>query len=198
MVHEQMTRFYTGFRRDAHPMAVMVGVVGALSAFYHDSIDIKDPAQREMASIRMIAKMPTIAAMAYKYSIGQPFVYPQERARILGQFPAYVLRRAVRGIQGQSRSSRAPCGASSSSMPTMSRTLRPRRCGSPARPAPIHSPASRPASPACGARPMAAPTRRRSKMLAGDRLGRPHPRIPQARKRQERSVPADGLRSPRL
>jgi citrate synthase len=77
MVHEQMNRFYTGFRRDAHPMAVMVGVVGALSAFYHDSIDIKDPRQREMASIRMIAKMPTIAAMAYKYSVGQPFVYPK-------------------------------------------------------------------------------------------------------------------------
>src|SRR5688572_21676076 len=77
MVHEQMTRFYTGFRRDAHPMAVMVGVVGALSAFYHDSIDISDPEQREMASIRMIAKMPTIAAMAYKYSIGQPFMYPR-------------------------------------------------------------------------------------------------------------------------
>ena len=77
MVHEQMTKFYTGFRRDAHPMAVMVGVVGALSAFYHDSIDIQDPLQREMASVRMLAKMPTIAAMAYKYSIGQPFVYPR-------------------------------------------------------------------------------------------------------------------------
>jgi citrate synthase len=77
MVHEQMNRFYTGFRRDAHPMAVMVGVVGALSAFYHDSIDIQDPAQREMASVRMIAKMPTIAAMAYKYSVGQPFIYPK-------------------------------------------------------------------------------------------------------------------------
>jgi len=77
MVHEQMNRFYTGFRRDAHPMAIMVGVVGALSAFYHDSIDIKDAWQREMASIRMIAKMPTIAAMAYKYSVGQPFVYPK-------------------------------------------------------------------------------------------------------------------------
>lgn len=77
MVHEQMMRFYTGFRRDAHPMAIMVGVVGALSAFYHDSIDIKDPMQREMASVRMIAKMPTIAAMAYKYSVGQPFVYPR-------------------------------------------------------------------------------------------------------------------------
>ncbi len=76
MIHEQMSRFYSGFRRDAHPMAVMVGVVGALSAFYHDSIDINDPNQRLIASLRMIAKMPTIASMAYKYSIGQPFVYP--------------------------------------------------------------------------------------------------------------------------
>src|SRR6202521_3162501 len=86
MVHEQMIRFYSGFRRDAHPMAVMVGVVGALSAFYHDSIDIKDPAQREMASIRMIAKMPTIAAMAYKYSIGQPFVYPRNELTYSANF----------------------------------------------------------------------------------------------------------------
>ncbi len=77
MVHEQMTRFFTGFRRDAHPMAVMVGVVGALSAFYHDSTDINDEAQRQIASHRMIAKMPTIASMAYKYSIGQPFIYPR-------------------------------------------------------------------------------------------------------------------------
>ncbi len=77
MLHEQMSRFFTGFRRDAHPMAVMVGVVGALSAFYHDSTDISDPYQRMVASLRMIAKMPTIAAMAYKYSIGQPFVYPK-------------------------------------------------------------------------------------------------------------------------
>ena len=77
MVHEQMSRFYTGFRRDAHPMAVMVGVIGALSAFYHDSTDIADPHQRMVASLRMIAKIPTIAAMAYKYTIGQPFVYPR-------------------------------------------------------------------------------------------------------------------------
>ena len=77
MVHEQMSRFFQGFRRDAHPMAVMVGCVGALSAFYHDSTDITDPNQRMVASIRMIAKMPTLAAMAYKYSIGQPFVYPK-------------------------------------------------------------------------------------------------------------------------
>lgn len=77
MVHEQMQFLFRGFRRDAHPMAVMCGVVGALSAFYHDSTDISDPHQRMVASIRMIAKMPTIAAMAYKYSIGQPFVYPK-------------------------------------------------------------------------------------------------------------------------
>jgi citrate synthase len=76
MVHEQMSRFFQGFRRDAHPMAVMVGSVGALSAFYHDSTDITDPQQRMVASIRMIAKMPTLAAMAYKYSVGQPFIYP--------------------------------------------------------------------------------------------------------------------------
>ncbi len=77
MVHEQLQGFYRGFRRDAHPMAIMVGVVGALSAFYHDSTDINDPYQRMVASYRMIAKMPTIAAMAYKYSVGQPFIYPR-------------------------------------------------------------------------------------------------------------------------
>ncbi|MFD1882978.1 citrate synthase [Paracoccus pacificus] len=77
MVHEQMHNFFRGFRRDAHPMATMVGVVGAMSAFYHDSTDINDEWQREVAAIRLIAKLPTIAAMAYKYSIGQPFVYPQ-------------------------------------------------------------------------------------------------------------------------
>ncbi|AZG76598.1 citrate synthase [Methylocystis rosea] len=77
MVHEQMARFFQGFRRDAHPMAVMVASVGALSAFYHDSTNIADPTQRMVASTRMIAKIPTLAAMAYKYSVGQPFVYPK-------------------------------------------------------------------------------------------------------------------------
>ena len=77
MLHEQLTYFYRGFRRDAHPMAIMVGVVGALSAFYHDSTDISDPHQRMIASHRLIAKMPTIAAMAYKFSVGQPFMYPR-------------------------------------------------------------------------------------------------------------------------
>ena len=77
MLHEQMARFFQAFRRDAHPMAVMVASVGALAAFYHDSTDINDPQQRMIASMRMIAKIPTLAAMAYKYSIGQPFVYPK-------------------------------------------------------------------------------------------------------------------------
>ncbi len=77
MLHEQVHNFFRGFRRDSHPMATMVGVVGAMSAFYHDSLDINDPWQREVASMRLIAKLPTIAAMAYKYSVGQPFVYPR-------------------------------------------------------------------------------------------------------------------------
>ena len=86
MVHEQMHYFFRGFRRDAHPMATMVGVVGAMSAFYPDSTDINDPWQREVAAIRMIAKLPTIAAMAFKYSIGQPFVYPRNTLDYAGNF----------------------------------------------------------------------------------------------------------------
>ena len=77
MVHQQMHNFFNGFRRDAHPMAIMCSVVGAMSAFYHDSIDYDDPHQRMISSYRLVAKMPTIAAMAYKYSIGQPFIYPR-------------------------------------------------------------------------------------------------------------------------
>ena len=101
MVHEQMSRFFQGFRRDAHPMAVMTGSVGALSAFYHDSTDISDPHQRMIASIRMIAKMPTLAAMAYKYSVGQPFVYPKNDLDYATELPAHVLCGAVRGVQAQ-------------------------------------------------------------------------------------------------
>ncbi|MBA3033635.1 MAG: citrate (Si)-synthase [Gammaproteobacteria bacterium] len=77
MVHDQLTRFYNGFRRDAHPMAVMVGVAGGLSAFYHDSLDINDPEHRQTAALRLIAKMPTITAMAYRYNMGLPFMYPK-------------------------------------------------------------------------------------------------------------------------
>lgn len=86
MLHEQLRNFFGGFRRDAHPMAIMVGVVGAMAAFYHDSTDIADPHQRMVASYRLIAKMPTIAAMAYKYSVGQPFVYPRNDLSYSGNF----------------------------------------------------------------------------------------------------------------
>jgi citrate synthase len=86
MLHEQLSYFYRGFRRDAHPMAIMVGIVGALSAFYHDSTDISDPHQRLVASYRLIAKMPTIAAMAYKFSVGQPFVYPRNDLKYAENF----------------------------------------------------------------------------------------------------------------
>src|SRR6059058_5957538 len=86
MVHEQLATFYRGFRRDAHPMAVLCGVVGALSSFYHDSTDITDPEQRMIASHRLIAKMPTLVAMAFKYSMGQPFMYPQNSLSYTGNF----------------------------------------------------------------------------------------------------------------
>ena len=86
MVHEQLHKFIDGFRRDAHPMAIMCGVVGALSAFYHDSTDISDPYQRMVASYRMIAKMPTIAAWAFKYSLGQPFIYPRNNLNYAENF----------------------------------------------------------------------------------------------------------------
>ena len=86
MLHEQIRRFLEGFRRDAHPMAVMCGVVGAMSAFYHDSLDINDPEQRRVAAFRLVAKVPTIAAWAYKYSIGQPFVYPRNDLKYAENF----------------------------------------------------------------------------------------------------------------
>jgi citrate synthase len=86
MLHEQLMSFYGGFRRDAHPMAIMCGVVGALSAFYHDSTDIADPHHRRISSHRLIAKMPTIAAAAYKYSVGQPFMYPDNKLSYTGNF----------------------------------------------------------------------------------------------------------------
>jgi citrate synthase len=86
MVHEQLHDFFSGFRRDSHPMAIMVGVVGALSAFYHDSLDITNEKHREVAAHRLISKMPTLAAMAYKYSIGQPFVYPRNDLSYGGNF----------------------------------------------------------------------------------------------------------------
>ncbi|HET7595509.1 MAG TPA: citrate synthase, partial [Burkholderiales bacterium] len=86
MVHEQISRFYSGFRRDAHPMAVLCGVIGALSAFYHDSIDIYDARSREISAFRLIAKLPTITAMTYKYNVGQPFMYPRNKLSYVENF----------------------------------------------------------------------------------------------------------------
>src|SRR5450830_408772 len=86
MVNEQMQFFLRGFRRDAHPMAVLTGLVGGLSAFYHDSTDINNPEHREIAAIRLIAKLPTLVAMAYKYSVGQPFMYPKNDLSYAGNF----------------------------------------------------------------------------------------------------------------
>ena len=162
MLHEQMTRFFTGFRRDAHPMAVMVGVVGALSAFYHDSHrhqrseaahDRQPPHDRQDADDRghglQVFDRPALHLSA-------------QRSRLTRELPADVLRRArASRIIGQSGAGAARSTASSSCTPTTSRTPRPRRCASPARRAPTRSPASPPASPACGAPRTAAPTRRR-------------------------------------
>jgi hypothetical protein len=158
MVHEQLVKFYQGFRRDAHPMAVMVGVVGALSAFYHDAMDFSDPAHRSVSFNRLIAKLPTIVAMAYKYNTGQPFMYPRNDLDYTANFmhmmfgtPCEEYKPNPVLVMRSTPSSRC--------MPTTSRTPRPRRCAWPVPPAPIPSPASRPASPACGARRTAAPTR---------------------------------------
>ncbi len=102
MVHEQLASFFSGFRRDAHPMAIMCGVVGALSAFYHDSTDINDPEQREIASHRLVAKLPTIAAMAYKYSYRPALRLSAEQTGLYREFPAHVLLGPGRGLCGQS------------------------------------------------------------------------------------------------
>lgn len=86
MIHEQITRLFHAFRRDSHPMAVMCGITGALAAFYHDSLDVNNPRHREIAAFRLLSKMPTMAAMCYKYSIGQPFVYPRNDLSYAGNF----------------------------------------------------------------------------------------------------------------
>ena len=95
MVHEQISSFFHGFRRDAHPMAVMCGVVGALAAFYHDSLDINNDTHREITAFRLLSKMPTLAAMCYKYSIGQPFIFPRNDSGLCRKLPAYDVCNAV-------------------------------------------------------------------------------------------------------
>lgn len=158
MVNEQLHFFLRGFRRDAHPMAVLTGLVGALSAFYHDSTDITNPHHRHVSAIRLIAKMPTLVAMAYKYSQGQPFIYPQNDLSYTGNFLRMMFATRVKSTRSMTSSS-ARSIASSSCMRTTSRTLRPRRCACAVRRAPIRSPPSPPAWRACGARLTAAPTK---------------------------------------
>src|SRR3954464_4028496 len=121
MVHEQLARLYQGFRRDAHPMAVMVGVVGALSAFYHDALDINNPQHRTISAFRLIAKMPTIVAMSYKYSIGQPFMYPKNDLSYTANFMRMMFAVPAEEYKPTTCSC-ARWTASSSCTPTTSRT----------------------------------------------------------------------------
>jgi citrate synthase len=158
MVHEQLSKFYSGFRRDAHPMAVMTGVVGALSAFYHDAMDFSDAEHRNVSFNRLVAKMPTIVAMAYKYNTGAPFMYPDNELDYTANF--------MRMMFGNPCEKYVPnpvlvvrSTPSSRCTPITSRMLRPRRCVWPVPPVPIRSPVSRPVSPVCGARHTVVPTR---------------------------------------
>ena len=161
MIHEQMNRFFSGFRRDAHPMAVMVGTVGALAAFYHDFIDITDPVQRDPPPLRMIAKMPTIAATAFKYSIGQPFMYPRNELDYSSNFLYMMFGVPCEPYKVNPILARGAGPHPSFCTPIMSRTPRPRRCGLPVPQAQTRLPASQRASPVSGDRRMAGRTRPR-------------------------------------
>ena len=160
MLHEQLRRFFEGFRRDAHPMAVMCGVVGALAAFYHDSLDIHDPEVRRISAFRLIAKVPTIAAWAYKYALGQPFVYPRNDLNYAANFLHMLNSVPAEPYEVSAVLSRARWTASWCCTPTMSRTPRPRRCGWRVRPVRTRLRASRQASPRSGARRMVVRMRR--------------------------------------
>jgi citrate synthase len=149
MVHEQISRFFTGFRRDAHPMATMVGVVGALSAFYHDALDINNPEAPHDLGVPLIAKLPTITAMAYKYNVGQPFMYPKNDLSYTANFMRMMFAVPPRST------SRTTCWcarltASSSCTADHEQNASTSTVRWRAPPAPIPSPASRRASPACG------------------------------------------------
>ncbi len=197
MVHEQLATFYRGFRRDAHPMAIMCGVVGALSAFYHDSTDIPDPKQRMIASHRLIAKMPTLAAMAYKYALGQPFLYPDNSLSYTGNFlrmtfgvPAepYVVEPGHREGDGQDLHPPRRPRAERLDLDRPPRRLVGRQ------PVRVHRGGHRlPVGPGARRR-----QRGGAQHAARDRHRRPHPGIYRARQGQERPVPPDGLRPPRL
>ena len=197
MVHEQMHYFYRGFRRDAHPMAIVCGVVGAMAAFYHDSIDINDPEQREIASIRMIAKIPTIVAMAYKYSVGQPFVYPRNDLDYASNFlrmcfsvPAedYVVNPVIARAMDLIFTPMLDHEQNAFDLDGQalgSSDANPFACIA--------------AGVACasGAPPTAALTRRRS-TCSSRSAPRPHPRVHREGQGQELRLPPDGLRPPRL
>jgi len=162
MVHEQMHNFFRGFRRDAHPMATLVGVVGAMSAFYADSADVNDEWQREVASIRMIAKLPTIAAMAYKYSIGQPFVYPRNELDYASNFLHMCFAVPAEDYNVDPILSRA-MDRILHSMPIMSKTPQPQQCVWPLLLRQTPSPVLQRALHAYGALPTAAQTKPASK-----------------------------------
>jgi citrate synthase len=155
MVNEQMQFFLRGFRRDAHPMAVLTGLVGGMSAFYHDSTDINNPVHREISAIRLIAKLPTLVAMAYKYGIGQPYIYPKNELSYSANFMRMMFGTPCEEYVPNDVLVRASC------TPTTSRTPAPAPCACAAARAPTPSPPLPPAWPACGARRTAAPTRRR-------------------------------------
>jgi hypothetical protein len=158
MVHEQLSKFYSGFRRDAHPMAVMTGVVGALSAFYHDAMDFSDAEHRNVSFNRLVAKLPTIVAMAYKYNTGMPFMYPDNDLDYTANFMRMMFGNPCEKYKPNPvlvvRST-----PFSRCTPTTSRTPRPPPCVWPVPRVPTRSPVSLPVSPVCGARPTVVQTK---------------------------------------
>ena len=168
MLHEDLKGFFQGFPRDAHPMPVLSSAVSALSTFYQDSLDPFDEQQVEISTIRLLAKLPTIAAYAYKKSIGQPFLYPDNNLSLVENFLRMTFGVPATATTSTPTWSR-PSTCCSSCTPTTSRTARPRRCGSSAPRRPTSSPRSRPASTPCSARCTAARTRPCSRCSSASR-----------------------------
>ncbi len=160
MMHESLKNFLHGFHYDAHPMAMLCGSIASLSAFYHDTLDITDPEQRRLAAIRLIAKMPTIAAAAYRYSIGWPIRYPRNNLEYCTRFLHMMFEVPSEPLEIESDRWRRRSICCSSCTPIMSRTRARRRCAWSVRPVRIRMPASPPASRRCGDLRTAARTRR--------------------------------------
>ena len=158
MVNEQMQFFLRGFRRDAHPMAVLTGLIGALSAFYHDSTDINNPDHRHISAIRLIAKMPTLVAMAYKYGVGQPYMYPRNELSYAGNFLSIMFGTLAKTMWS-TPCSNEPWTVSSYCMQTTNKMPQLLLCVCAVRLAPTRLLPSQPAWPACGALLTAAPTK---------------------------------------